>query len=125
MGSHYAHVANVMIANVIHATAVPAIHALAHQRPKRKLDVVVTRKSKLLRRVDVAATRRLKLQRSLDVVEIRKSKLLRRVDVVATRKLKLQRSLNLVEIRKKLKHKMSQKLLLQLEVKRSQSRSKT
>merc|ERR1711998_535962 len=92
---------------------------------QRSLDVVKIRKSKLLRRVDVVVTRRLKLQRSLDVVEIRKSKLLRRVDVVATRKLKLQRSLNLVEIRKKLKHKMSQKLLLQLEVKRSQSRSKT
>merc|ERR1711904_129909 len=125
MGSHYAHVANVNHVPAIHATVVVAIHALAHQRPKRKLDVVVTRKSKLLRRVDAAATRRLKLQIRVDVAATRRLKLQRSLDVVEIRKSKLLRRVNLVEIRKKLKHKMSQKLLLQLEVKRSQSRSKT
>merc|ERR1712226_1436940 len=81
---------------VIHATVANAIHAIAHQRPKRRLDVV----------------------------EIRNPKLQRWVDVVEIRKLKLQRSLDAVEIRKILNHKMSQKLPLQSEVKRSQSRSK-
>merc|ERR1712154_301912 len=89
--------AHVMIAPVIHATAVNATHAIAHQRPRRRLDVVEIRKLKLQRRVDVAEIRKLKLQRSLDVVVIRKN----------------------------LNHKMSQKLPSQSEVKRSQSRLKT
>merc|ERR1712014_358985 len=78
---------------------------------KRRLDVVEIRKLKLQRWVDVVAIRKLKLQRSLDAVEIRKPKLQRRLDVVVIRKI--------------LNHKMSQKLPLQSEVKRSQSRSKT
>merc|ERR1712014_183377 len=74
-------------------------------------DVVAIRKPKHQRRLDAAEIRKLKLRRSLDAVEIRKPKLQRRLDVVVIRKI--------------LNHKMSQKLPLQSEVKRSQSRSKT
>jgi len=104
-------VAHVMIAPVIHAIAVSATHATAHQRLTRRLDVVEIRK--------------LKLQRKVDVVEIRKPKLQRRLDVAEIRNLKFLRSLDVVVIRNNLNHKISQKLPSQSEVKRSQSRLKT